>query len=233
MAIITYNSVFGDIMANLSGVPDVVLNFYMNKVTIDLCERAKVWRVNYAPVSIIPGTYVNGVQTVIGQTDYAIASPVANTELSAILLAKVYYTTANMYEPLSIVTTEQVFEVAPDWPSITGSGQPTAITRKDETSISIVPAPDKGDTYTLYMYCAIKPTIGSSTIESTIYSTYRRAIYHGVLHELMMMPKKPWTDPERAKYHGAQWEFMVNTARARANKSFGRANISVVPMPWA
>ena len=164
MALITYNSVFGDIMANLSGVPDVVLNFYMNKVTIDLCERAKVWRVNYAPVSIVRGTYVNGVQTVIGQTDYTVTSPIANTELSAVLLAKVYYATANKYKPLDIVTTEQVFEVAPDWPSITGSSQPIAVTRKDETNISIVPAPDNGDTYTLYMYCAIKPTIGSNTV---------------------------------------------------------------------
>jgi len=231
--LITYSSVFGDIMANLSGVPDVVLNFYMNKVAIDLCERAKVWRVNYGALPLTQGTYVNGVQTVIAPTTYYVTSPVANTELSAILLAKNYLTTANDWQPLDIVTTEQVFEVAPDWPSINGSGQPVAVTRLDEASIAVVPAPDNNDTYTIYLYCAIRPTLTATTIDSTIYATYRRAIYHGVLHELFMMPKKPWTDTDRAKYHGAQWEFMVNSARARANKSFGRANLTVVPQPWA
>ena len=220
-------------MANVPGVPDVVMQFYMNKVTIDLCERAKVWRVNYAPVALVGGTYVNGVPTVIGQSTYTVTSPVANTELSVVLLAKLYLTTAKKWVPLDIATTEQVFASSPDWPNINSMTEPTAVTRIDETSISIVPVPGNADTYTLYMYCAIKPTLAATTIESTIYAQYRRTIYHGVLHELMSMPKKPWTDTEHAKYHGAQWSFMVNSARARANKSFGRANLTVVPMPWA
>ena len=53
MSTITYQSVFGDIAANVAGVPDVTLQFYMNKVTIDLCERAKVWRVNYAGIPLV------------------------------------------------------------------------------------------------------------------------------------------------------------------------------------
>lgn len=234
MSTITYNSVFGDIMANVPGVPDVVLASYMNKVAIDLCERAKIWRVNYAAVPIVPGTYDSSNNPLtIGQTDYTIASPVAGTELSAVLLAKVYMTNAKKWYSIPSVTTEQVFHVAPDWPSILDAGQPVALTRKDEATISIVPAPDNADTYTLYLYCAIRPTLTATGMDGTLYATYRRAIYHGVIHELMMMPKRPWTDETRAQYHGKQWEFMVNSARARANKSFSRANISVVPAPWA
>ena len=203
-------------------MPDVVLQFYMNKVAIDLCERAKVWRVNYAPVTLAVGTY-----------SYTPTSPVAQTEMSAILLAKVYLGSTLRYKSLDVVTTEQVFAVSPNWPDLTQEKEPTAVTRIDEATISIVPVPDAAQTYTLYMYNAIRPTLAATGIDSTIYATYRRTIYHGVIHELMMMPKRPWTDEKRAEYHGKQWEFMVNTARARANKSFSRANISVVPAPWA
>lgn len=222
MSTITYQSVYGDIAANVPGVPDVVLGFYINKVVIDLCERAKVWRVNYASIPLIAGTY-----------NYTVTSPVAQTELSSILLAKVYLGSTARHKDLDVVTAEQVFQVYPQWPQTTETKEPTAITRLDEASIAIVPVPDGVQAYTLQMYCAIRPTTVATGMESTIYATYRRTIYHGVLHELMMMPKRPWTDEARAKYHGAQWEFMVNSARARANKSFSRANTTVVQAPWA
>jgi len=235
MATTTYQSVFGDIMANVPGVPDVVLGFYMNKVVIDLCERAKVWRVNYAPVPLVPAVY-DSTGTVIvtpATVTYTVTSPVASTELSSILLAKVFLSNTVSWKEVPPVTTEQVFEVSPAWPDQLNPGEPTAVTRTDETSVSVIPVPDSQQPYSLYLYCAIRPTLNATGVDSTIYATYRRAIYHGTLHELMMMPKRPWTDTARAQYHGKQWEFMVNTARARANKSFGRANISVVPAPWA
>jgi hypothetical protein len=222
MSTITYASVYGDIGANVPGVPDVVMQFYMNKVASDLCDRAKVWRVNYTPVTLVAGSYT-----------YTVTSPVAQTELSAILLAKYYGATSKKYTEMSVNTAEQVFEVSVGWPDTANPGQPVAVTRVDESSISVVPVPDTAETYTLYLYNAIKPTLTATGIESTIYAQYRRAIYHGVLHELMMMPKKPWSNPTLGEYHGKQWEFMVNSARARANKSFSRANLTVVPQPWA
>lgn len=222
MSTITYSSIFGDISANVPGVPDVVLAFYMNKVAIDLCERAKVWRVAYAPVTLVAG-----------QVGYTLASPTAQTELSSILTAKAYLGSVTKWKDLDVVTVEQVFKVYPDWPDTAEVKEPTAVTRVDEATVSIIPKPDSAQTYTLYLYCAIRPTLTAMGMDSTIYATYRRTIYHGVLHELMMMPKRPWTDEARAQYHGKQWEYMVANARARANKSFGRANISVVPAPWA
>jgi hypothetical protein len=222
MATITYASVFGDIAANVAGVPDVVLQFYMNKVTIDLCERAKVWRVTYAAIPLVTG-----------QSLYTVTSPVAQTELSAVLTAKVYLGSTAIWKDLDVVTAEQVFAVYPGWPEISETKEPTAVTRRDEASISILPNPDAAQAYTLYLYSAIRPTLAATALDSTIYATYRRAIYHGVIHELMMMPKRPWSNDKLAQYHGKQWEWLVNGARARANKSFSRANLSVQPAPWA
>lgn len=222
MATTTYASVFGDIAPHVAGVPDLVLQQYMNKVAIDLCERAKVWRVTYAPITLVASTNV-----------YTPTSPVAQTELSAILTAKAYLATSAKWKDLDVFTAEQVFAVYPGWPEIAETKEPTAVSRRDEATVSVLPTPDSVQTYTLYLYAAIRPTLTATGIDSTIYSTYRRAIYHGVLHELMLMPKRPWSNDKLAQYHGRQWEFMVNAARARANKSFGRANVVVVPQPWA
>jgi hypothetical protein len=168
MATITYASVFGDIAANVAGVPDVVLQFYMNKVAIDLCERAKVWRTAYSPVTLVTG-----------QSVYTVTSPVAQTELSSILTAKVYMASTAVWKDMDVVTAEQVFEVYPDWPETSETKEPVAVTRRDEATVSVLPNPDTAQTYTLYLYAAIRPTLAATGIDSTIYATYRRAIYHG------------------------------------------------------
>lgn len=222
MATITYASVFGDISANVPGVPDVVLQFYINKVAIDLSERAKVWRTNYTPIPLVAGTY-----------QYTVASPVSQTELSTVLLPKIYLGTTAKWKDLSVFTPEEIFQVDAAWPNTADPKEPTGIVRIDEATISIYPVPDAVQTYTLYLYAAIRPTTSATGMESTVYNTYRRAIYHGTLHELMAMPKRPWSDDKKADYHGKQWEFFVNNARARANKGFSRAVISVTPKPWA
>jgi hypothetical protein len=230
---VPYATYFGDISPNVPGVPDAVLGFYMNKVMIDLCDRAKVARVSALPVSLVPCTYVNGAPTALGQIDYAPILPQAYCTISAILSAKIYMTNAQKWYDIPSLTTEQIFATQPDWPNYLNPGQPSAVTQKDEQYISIVPAVSNADTFTLYLFVAIRPTVSSTFVDPIVYESNRRAIYHGTLHELMSMPKRPWTDEKRAQYHGKQWEYMVNLARARANKSFSRANISVVPSPWA
>ena len=272
MALITYTSLAGEFNPHVPGVPDPVMEYYIRKVVIDLCERAKIWRVLFASMSVQQGVY-----------QYTVTSPVTQTELSAILDAKVRWSTANKIDDLQVMSNEQVFSHYPTYPELAGflwrgvwssltaysvgdvvcdSSQvtyrciqantntalsntaywtpmpvymrgPVGLTRFDELTVNVVPIPDAADTYTLYLMGAIRPTMASTTFEGSLYATYKRAIFHGVLYELMNMPARPWSNDKKVEHHGKQWEYFVSQARARANKGFGRADICVRQSPWA
>lgn len=221
MALVTTTTLTTDIAPHVDGCPSAVVAQYMTKTMIDLCERAKVWRVQLADVPLVALTY-----------NYPLASPVAGTEVSSLLFAHM----AGLTEPakeIGLLTEEQVHAYHSDWPNLAAPTRPEGIFRLALDSFNVVPVPDALDTYTVSLWAAIRPTVTATQIESTVYSEYRRAIFHGTLHELMVMPKRAWSDPKLAEFHGKQWEYFVNSARAKANKGFGRTSIRVVPRPWA
>lgn len=272
MATITYLSLAGDFAPHVPGVPEPVMEAYIRKVVIDLCDRAKVWRVPFTGQELSQGVW-----------QYTLVAPIAQTELSSILDAKVYLSSAAKWGDMKVLTNEQAFALYPSYPDLDGFtwagnwdvaaayiendavddgagtvyvclvgntgealsntaywkatsitlGYPKHIIRFGEQTFSVAPIPDDADTYTVYLVGAVRPTSDSSQFESTIYTGFRRAIYHGVLHELMSVPGVPWTNDKKAEYHGKQWEYLVNAARARANKGFGRADVAVVQRPWA
>jgi hypothetical protein len=49
---------------------------------------------------------------------------------------------------------------------------------------------------------------------------------------MMLMKGRKWSDPKTALIHGKQWQYLVQDARARVNKSFGRSDVAVQMVPW-
>ena len=218
----TFDSMTADVAPFVPGCPTAIISATLRKVAIDLCDRAKVWRTALMPTTAVAGTY-----------NYALVAPVANTEVSAILYANAYLTTAATTKPMDVTTGEVMFLSHPDWPNTAAPGEPQTLFNTDDQTINVFPVPDAADTYTLNIFAAIRPTHLSTGISTAVSNQYRRELFHGTLHELMLIPDRVWTDPEKSLYHGKQWTYLLNAARARANKGFGRASINVVPRPWA
>jgi hypothetical protein len=221
MATITYDSLTADVAPHVPGCPTATISATIRKVAIDLCERAKVWRVALTPLTLVSGTY-----------NYTIANPVAQTEISAILHANLHLNTAAVDRPLELVTGEVVFSSYTGYPDLVALGEPRAIFQLDESTINVLPVPNTADTYVIRTFAAIRPAYTSTTIDSAVANQYRRELFHGALHELMMLPDRVWTDDQKSLYHGKQWTYLLNAAKARANKGFGRADINVVQRPW-
>lgn len=222
MAVVTFDSLVNNIAPQVPGCPMLVVSSTIRKVIIDLCERAKVWRVALAPVVLTSGVY-----------NYTLTSSVAGTEVSAIISNTLYRATAKVTSKLSMVTGEFIFETAPSWPDLINLNQPSMLFKMDESSFNVAPVPDTQDTYTVNMFAAIRPSMTSTTWDSNLAAQYQREVYHGVLHELMMIPDRVWSDDQKSLYHGKQWTYLLNSARARASKGFGRADIVIQQRPWA
>jgi len=223
MALVSFNTYVGEVAPHVQGVPTPVLVSYIRRAMIDLCERAKVWRVDLTDVPLVAGTYA-----------YAIASPIAGTEVSAFLDAKLKKASdTTSRTPLEITTQEVVLATVPDWPNLSTPGEPRAVFRDTSGFFDVAPVPDTLDTYTIALQAAIRPTAAATTVEDTLMSDYYKVWFHGAIHALMVMPGRVWSNEKLALYHGKQWEFYLNNARAKANKGFSRAPIYVQQRPWA
>lgn len=223
MALVPFSNYTTEVAPHVDGCPTAVMTAYIRKVFIDLCERAKIWRVPLTDVPLVAGTY-----------DYSLVSPIAGTEVSALLVAQV--TTASnptAVTNLPVSTMEVALSRFPDWPNLNAESAPYMLFQQSPSQFSVAPVPDNKDTYTVRLRAAIRPTISAVNVEDSLMNEYRRAWFHGAIHELMAMPGRHWSNDKLALYHGKQWEYFLNNAKARANKGFGRASISVAQRPWA
>ena len=223
MALVPFLSYTTDIAPHVDGCPTAVIAQYVRKVVIDLCERAKIWRVTLTPVTLT---------ATVG--NYALLSSVAETEVSSLLdgaqISRL--SLPGVAQPIGVKTEEYVYKKFPDWPNSASAGSPGIVFRSSAAMFSTAPVPDSLDTYAVTLRAAIRPTTTAVNVEDSIMSEFKRAWFHGTVHELMMLPNRVWSNDKLALYHGKQWEFFLNNARAKVNKGFGRAALNVRQRPW-
>ena len=210
MPLVNFSTFVKEVAPYLAGCPTAVIESQIRKVTIDLCERAKVWVVTLPSVPTIPGDAV-----------YALAPVVVEAEVSSV-------------ETLSLTTPTVTKELTPQISRpITdpGPGEPYAYSQPTSASVELFPTPDAAS-YTLGGRVAIRPTDIATSCEQFILSDYRRAIFHGVLYELMEMPDRPWSDEKGAIRHGKQWGYFVYLAKAKSNSGNGAVSLFVRQRPW-
>lgn len=222
MATAAYTTLCGEIAPHVPGCPNAVIGQYIRKVVIDLCERAKVWRVRADPLILTSGTY-----------SYQLSTGVAETEVASPISAKVKVAATGRIKPLAVPTIDVLSAQRPGWPEDGITGEPEAIAQLTLGTFDVQPIPDAATTYTVYVTVAIKPTLTSSGCDGVILSDFRRAIFHGVLHELMLLPDRKWSDDKTGVYHGKQWEYHLNLARAKARHGFGQSDVQVQQRPLA
>jgi len=223
MALVPFSNYTVDVAPHVEGCPSVVIAAAIRKIFIDLCQRGKIWRVPLTDVTLVSGTY-----------SYNLVSPIAETEVSAILNAQMSKAaTPTATQRLEITTVEVINSMFPDWPNTAVTGEPRALFQTAPSTFCIAPVPGSLDTYTAKLTAAIRPTTTAVNVESSLMSEFRREWFHGTLCELMTLPNRVWSNDKLATYHGKQWTFLLSSARARVNKGFGRTPINVRPRPWA
>lgn len=217
MASVTFASMAMDATAFLPGCPSATIEQTMRKIATDLCQRARVWRDDMTQIPMTAGV-----------TSFTPASPYAYGEFVEAISA--YITVNGTRSPVTPVSYEKARRMYPEWP-MAADGTPQLIAVRIPGQVMLAPTPDT--TGTLDIYGVLRPTATATSWDAQMYREFHRELFHGVLHELMAMPNRSWSDAKLADYHGKQWTYLLMMARDRADRDFTNAELTVQMRPFA
>jgi hypothetical protein len=207
-----------EISAMLPGCPSLVIERTVRKMAIDLSQRGRVWTLNCTPVVTAPGTY-----------EYAMV--LAETYAEPIDIMDAYVIDADGNKtPVKWKPYKAVRAAHPEWPE-NDAGLPLYVTTDLTGYASFVPVPDA--TVTAYIKVYARPTAAATEIPTWLYNEFQRELFHGVIHELMAMPDRPWSNTKVAEYHGRQWTYLLSQATIRAGQEYNTDSQAVQMRPFA
>ncbi len=209
-----------DISAFLPGCPNLTIERTVRKTIIDLCQRGRVWSMSATPISMVASTY-----------EYALVPLPAYAEVIDVESAYLLLTDGRKVF-LKWTSRGLLQNSRPMWPE-DDSGQPIWYMTPTTGFIHVAPTPDAVTTGTINTRIFMRPTASAAEWSTWLYNEYNREIFHGVLHELMAMPERSWSDPKMADYHGKQWTYLLSQATIRAAKEYNSDDLSVQMRPFA
>jgi hypothetical protein len=218
VATVDFAAMVPDMSAFLPGCPSLVIERTARKMATDLCQRAKPWVIDMLPIPLSPA-----------QAEYLLESPVLYAEPTDVVDSYMVLADATKIT-LRWVPYATIRRNYPEWPE-NASGQPQYITATEVGRILLAPTPDLSAT--LYIRAAVRPTADALVWEQWLYDEFKRAIFHGVLHELMLMPERSWYNERMGMYHGKQWTYLLSQARDRRTRNFNEDTLSVEMRPFA
>ena len=213
----TYADMALQMSAYAPGCPSSVISNVARRIIIDLCARGAVWREYGAATTLVPATHT-----------YTLTPTSAQSEIIAVHSAST--TVSGVKHPIYFRTLDRLQSAYPSWPG-NAAGDAALFTKTAIDTIALAPVPDTAGTLTPYV--GLQPTSASTEWPTAMYNAHQRVIFHGVLHDLMMMPGRAWADLKAATYHGRQWTYLLDSAKARAEHGFNPSDVQVQMRPMA
>jgi len=215
---VAMSTLMPELSGHLPGCPTAVITSSIRTVAADLCQRAKVLAVEAVPIAVTIGAY-----------EYAVSTGVTYCESTDIIAAHLILADGSKI-PLRWATFSAVQRARRSWPEA-DDGQPVFVTARDRQTIQLAPVPDTDAT--LYLTVNARPTSDADVLPEWLHDEFNRELFHGVLHQLMMMPSRSWTNEKLAMYHGKHWAHRLAAARYRASTEYNVGTLSVEMRPFA
>lgn len=202
------------ILPYASGCPRSMAIDEARNAIIRLCEDSTIYRVN------IPASDVQ-----IGVDDYTITPP---AETRMVTFISFQYNG----KPIDGYTEEELDQLDYGWRE-GKAGTPTAYTMLAPDRFKLNRIPEENIVGGMEIRVALKPTETTQEVDDVFYNDWQQAVISGALQNLLSLPKKPWTDMQKAGDYGAQFNHEIQRARARATKGYLRGGATVKPVRWA
>lgn len=112
-----------------------------------------------------------------------------------------------------------------DWNS--QSGDPEWVTQLTPTVIRLFPTPNQD--VTLRFRVSLRPSDTATALPSELMAQYTPALIAGAKGRLLMMGKKPWSNPPLGALFVAQFEKLVADTHYQSALSFGQGRVRARP----
>jgi hypothetical protein len=207
MSNVSFDDFVSEVRPEVLKCPDPLIIREIRKGCRDLAQDAYVWeythdpiyvRANVAEYDLDPPSCADIIQVIWAQHDTNILVPTSVAELDE-------------------------WNGNSDWRTQTDT-QAQWYYQPTHKTIRLVYTPSVSLAQGLNLIVLLKPTRDADEVDEIFYDEYLEAIGSYAKWKLMIMPGKPWTNPDLAEYHRQQWYTGKNRARLRQNRSF-------VPIP--
>ena len=201
MANTTYESLLPDVIPMAPGCPDMLIENAIRSSTIELCEKAGVYKKELDVITTTANIY-----------EYDLEPP------SGTAVHKINWVTHKGIdlEPLS---TSLLETRKPKWREAAYAGTPEYFVKVTQSLFWLVPVPNVTTTSSTYVHVQLKPTHSSTSCDSDVMNDYRDAIVTGAVFRLLRMPSKDWTDYAGAQAYGTFFLKEVEIADNRARNA--------------
>lgn len=204
MANVNVSTLVQDIISDIPEVPVFVATRQYIRALRVLCEKSRVWRVNF------------DFDSVAGKSSYDISSYFpSNTELVDILSWK----PAGGETTVKPKTYKWLDDNEADWRDQEALIANYYVLTSNNT-IRLVSTPSQTVVDAYHVRAAIKPKVGITQIEDLLHNKYSEVLISGAKAFLFMTPRKPWTDLQMAQYHQAAFLAAIPDARSEASDEF-------------
>jgi hypothetical protein len=202
---IPFDTFLDDIMPELPGCP------------VDLAQR-RIRRIvnSFGTETRYLTTMLPLIDVVAGQAPYSIVPP--DTDLQLIRPEEVRYN-GDEISPFGV---DELNAELPSWR--TETGEPRLYTRENSDEIILIYVPTVSVTDGLQVKISYAPDFNAvGGFEKVFYDRFADGIAAGVKADLMLMPKKPWSDQATAMKYEADYKLEVNRAKQLADRANSRA----------
>lgn len=197
------------VMPELSGVTPDLVDIYLRRAAIELCEETAVYVADHDPVSLIKGI-----------AEYDLETPEPETDIVSVKKAWVGDAA------IDYVSQDTLNQRPTYWPGETAP-RPVAFTQQTQTSLIVYPKPSESIRNGLKMKVVLRPSLTSTGIADWVGGKYIQEISDGAKAMMMAMPNKPWTQPEGAALYRSQFEAGKTRATIEGQRSFTRTSMQV------
>jgi len=198
------------VLPDVPGCPQALAMAALRRGAGQLCRSAYVWTETVGPLDVVAG-----------QAEY-VCPPPADAAVVITLGANL----AGL--PLRAVSAEELDARHPGWTGLTAA-RPMRFLVPMPGTVRLVPEPSQDMPAALAVRLVLAPTHDGPSVPDHIHRDHAAAVAHAAKAELMLVPGKPWTQPQLAEHHARQFAAHVSRARGRVTTGWTGETLTVPP----
>lgn len=204
---IKFEDMLNDVLPDVPGCTNELAINALRNAAIELCTKSWIYIQACDPQDTIIGQAEYDLDTFNGYKTVGIVTASFN-DANILPIGITSLNRSNLY-----------------WQDDTGT--PTNYFTNDYTTLRLYRIPDLVGT--LNVTVALTPTKTATGVENFIYDLYSEQLAAGAKARLMLIPSKPFTDPNTSREYRAQFAAAITDAKWRAHKSLTNAQLQMAP----